>query len=606
MNLIIHQMMQLQHIHTANRNAVFKRLSGTAVIKDSFAILSQSGSTNCIKYFIFLGAVEYRRCNVDTGCIRFWHAIFIEVIPNRTQARFDRRITVFNLVAELAYRHAQMRLQNLPDVHTRWYAQRIQHNINWSSVRQKRQVFLTHNARNDTLVAVTTGHFIADRNLTFLCNINADQMIHARRQFIVVRPAEHLDINDLTGFAMWNTQRRIPHFTRLFSENGPKKTLLCRQFGLAFRRNLADKDIARTNLSTDADNTVFIKIAQRILSYIGNIARDLFRSQFRIPGIALIFFNMDGSIKIALNQVLTQQHRILIVITFPRHISNDNIIAQSQFAMIRRRTIGNRLLLRYNIALINDWYLIDTGSLIGTQIFLQFVNIQSAFCRTDIDLVRRNRFNRAGMFCQNHNTRITGSLVLHAGADQRRLRPQKRHSLTLHVGTHKRTVRIIIFQEWNHRCSDRNNLLWRHIHIINPVTRHKNSFLMITRRNTLIFKPAVLGQRLIRLGNDDIIFLIRRQITNFIGNFMILFINFAVRRFHKSELIDPSIVGQRTDQSDIRTFRRLNRTHAPIMRIMNVTHLKSGALTRKSPWPQSRKTALMRQLGQRIMLIHEL
>src|SRR5699024_5203164 len=66
--------------------------------------------------------------------------------------------------------------------------------------------------------------------------------------------------------------------------------------------------------------------------------------------------------------------------------------------------------------------------------------------------------------------------VLHTSADNWCIRLQKRYCLTLHVCTHERTVRVIIFQERDTCRSRRYNLLWRYIHIINSIPRYNSVF----------------------------------------------------------------------------------------------------------------------------------
>src|SRR5574344_1127661 len=107
---------------------------------------------------------------------------------------------------------------------------------------------------------------------------------------------------------------------------------------------------------------------------------------------------------------------------------------------------------------------------------------------------------------------------------------------------------------------------------------------MITRRDTFILEPAIIGQRLIGLRDDDVILFICRQVTNIIRNLMVLLIHLAVRRLHEAELVHAGIVRERADQTDIRTFWGLNRAHAAIMRVMDIANLKASALTRKSAW----------------------
>ena len=66
------------------------------------------------------------------------------------------------------------------------------------------------------------------------------------------------------------------------------------------------------------------------------------------------------------------------------------------------------------------------------------------------------------------------------------------------------------------------------------------------------------------------------------------------------------IGGQRRDQPDVRSFRRLNRADAPVVGGMDVTDFEAGALTRQAAWSECRQAALVRDLRQRVRLVHEL
>ena len=83
-------------------------------------------------------------------------------------------------------------------------------------------------------------------------------------------------------------------------------------------------------------------------------------------------------------------------------------------------------------------------------------------------------------------------------------------------------------------------------------------------------------------------------------------LHLAVRRLDESVLIDARKAAQRADQADVRAFRRLDRADAAVVRGVHVAHLESGALTRKPARPEGRKTPLVRDLRQRIGLVHEL
>ena len=82
--------------------------------------------------------------------------------------------------------------------------------------------------------------------------------------------------------------------------------------------------------------------------------------------------------------------------------------------------------------------------------------------------------------------------------------------------------------------------------------------------------------------------------------------NLAVRCFDESELVHACMDSKRGNQTDVRTFRRLNRTKPSVVCVVNVTNLKACALTRQTARSERRCTALVRDFRQRICLIHEL
>ena len=123
------------------------------------------------------------------------------------------------------------------------------------------------------------------------------------------------------------TQGAVTYFTCFFTKDSTQKTFFSSQLGFAFRSNLTYQNIARTYFSTNADNTTLVQILQSFVRYVRNLAGDFLFTKLGIAGITVIFFNMDRSKDISLYQVFVQQNSILVVIAFPRHISNDYVVA---------------------------------------------------------------------------------------------------------------------------------------------------------------------------------------------------------------------------------------------------------------------------------------
>src|SRR4030095_9887860 len=61
---------------------------------------------------------------------------------------------------------------DLPKVHTAWYTEWVQYNINWGSVLKEWHVFSTNNLSNNTFISVTACHLISHFQLTLHREIN--------------------------------------------------------------------------------------------------------------------------------------------------------------------------------------------------------------------------------------------------------------------------------------------------------------------------------------------------------------------------------------------------------------------------------------------------
>src|ERR1044071_5406572 len=81
---------------------------------------------------------------------------------------------------------AEVRLKDLPDVHARRHAQRIENDFDGRSVRQVRHIFFRQNARDDALVAVSSGHLVADRKLALHGDEDLDHLDNAGSEFVAL------------------------------------------------------------------------------------------------------------------------------------------------------------------------------------------------------------------------------------------------------------------------------------------------------------------------------------------------------------------------------------------------------------------------------------
>ena len=186
----------------------------------------------------------------------------------------------------------------------------------------------------------------------------------------------------------------------------------------------------------------------------------------------------------------------------------------------------------------------------------------------DADICRCGTKYSTGFLCNYANTGVDSCLNFHTCTNYRSFRCQKRHGLTLHVGSHQRTVSIVVLQERNQGCSNGEYHTRRYVHVIKHMTLILLSLFTETTGYILMNEVSFFVQRLIRLCYMVIILFICGHIYNLICYTRILricFVDLTVRCLDKSVLIDSRIGCKRVDQTDVRTFRGLNRAHSSVM-----------------------------------------
>ena len=221
------------------------------------------------------------------------------------------------------------------------------------------------------------------------------------------------------------------------------------------------------------------------------------------------------------------------------------------------------------------------------------------------DAVGRDVLDHAGPLGHHHRARVPRDHVLHAGADQRRLRLQQRHGLALHVRAHERAVGVVVLEERNQRRRHRHQLLGRDVHVVHVFGRHHPELAALAGRDALLHEACpVRSIARVGLGDDELLLLQRGEEVDLVGDPPAD--DLAVRRLDEAELVDPRVRRERRDEADVRAFRRLDRADAAVVRGVHVAHLEAGALAGETARPERRQPALVGQLGQRVGLVHEL
>ena len=153
-----------------------------------------------------------------------------------------------------------MDLQHLPDVHTGRHTQRVQYDVQRTSVWKEWHILNRKHTGHNTLVTVTAGHLITYRDLSLLGNIDADCLIHTGGQLIAVLSCKYFCIHNDTVLTVRNLQGSITYFTGLLTENSTEQPLFRGQLCLSLRSYFTDQDITCADLRTDTNDSTLVQV----------------------------------------------------------------------------------------------------------------------------------------------------------------------------------------------------------------------------------------------------------------------------------------------------------------------------------------------------------
>ena len=147
-----------------------------------------------------------------------------------------------------------------------------------------------------------------------------------------------------------------------------------------------------------------------------------------------------------------------------------------------------------------------------------------------------------------------------------------------HVGAHQCTVCVVVLQEGDHCRCHGNNHPRRHVHEVRTLALYFDELVAGTGIDLCMQEAPVFIQRFVCLRNDVFVLHVCGHVDHFVGDDARLLVHPAVRRLDEAILVDPGKGSQIGDQADVRTFRRLNWAHAPIVAVVYVANFESGAV----------------------------
>ncbi len=211
----------------------------------------------------------------------------------------------------------------------------------------------------------------------------------------------------------------------------------------------------------------------------------------------------------------------------------------------------------------------------------------------------------------NRSTRVNGGAGFVTRTHHRGVAAKTRHRLALHVRAHEGTVRVVVLKERDERGRHADDLHRRNVHVVHAESRHRRvlrtgKLLVAARashRHEVGHDAAIAVQRGVRRGDTSGEVFTGRQVHHFVRHHAIH--HAAVGGADEAEFVHATVGGQLADETDVRTFRRFNRADASVVRTVHVAHFQLGAGALQTAGAEARETTLVRQLAQRVRLVHE-
>ena len=177
-----------------------------------------------------------------------------------------------------------------------------------------------------------------------------------------------------------------------------------------------------------------------------------------------MLLNVDGGEDILANESLADDDRVFVVVTLPRHVGHDHVLAERELALIGGHGVGNHLARCDAVAHHHRRAVVEAGPLVRANELQQDVAIEVLLAGRLIwlnnDQVCGNGGNHTRTSSNDHLAGVARRATLNASANDWGVRLEERHRLTHHVRTHQRAVCVVMLKERNQRRSNGDNLLW--------------------------------------------------------------------------------------------------------------------------------------------------
>ena len=106
---------------------------------------------------------------------------------------------------------------------------------------------------------------------------------------------------------------------------------------------LPDEVVAGVDLRPDPDDPSLVEVLQDLLGDVGDVAGDLLGAQLGVAGVDLVLLDVDRGEDVVLHQALGDDDRVLVVVTLPRHVGDEEVLSEGDLALIRGGAVGDDL-----------------------------------------------------------------------------------------------------------------------------------------------------------------------------------------------------------------------------------------------------------------------
>ena len=139
-----------------------------------------------------------------------------------------------------------------------------------------------------------------------------------------------------------------------------------------------------------------------------------------------------------------------------------------------------------------------------------------------------------------------------------------------------------MLEERNQRRCNRDNLLWRDVHVFNARRLNKLKALALTAIDALANKSTIGIKLGVRLRNCVALLFVGRKIDDLVRDASIL--HATVWGLDEAKVVNATERRERADEADVRAFWRFDWADTTVVAMVHVAHVEAGALAREAAW----------------------